>query len=531
MSSLIFGVLSYLNDSPADSSGNLGDSIQSLAALNCYKHALRLDMPFAEFLERVVTDTVPGARFVFVNRDASRRQQLPSRVVTLVNGWFMHPGRSGELDWPMHESILPVFASFHLADDRLLTRAGIEYFKRFEPIGCRDDATVEKLRSRGIDAYFTGCLTLTIDFLPWKAASSEELFVDVQREGRPVVRHWDPLFKNRDPAAMLRRAYAHLQRYSGAQKVTTSRLHCFLPCIAMGVPVTLTEVDLQDPRLRGVDAWDYAELKHRLAHDVRDRLAQLVPAPEGGSRPTYDVCFAFDEHQSAHVPIAVHSIVHNNRHAAIRVHLVHPEGISVPVIEGVEVRSYPVQRSRPNAPASGDHAGRLRVLIPEVIRADIRLLYLDVDVVVNMSVEPVFAMDPGPTGLAMRSLADAGETPVRERGADELTIPTHDCPRPGDTGVMLMDLGTLRRSGFTQFCLSHSEDATDRLLINRYCAGEHAELRREWNLLVPADSGVVADADQYILHYAGPEKPWSNSKPDHWQVWYWYARRMSRQAA
>jgi asparagine synthase (glutamine-hydrolysing) len=528
---VVFGILSYRNDSPDNASGNIGDSIQTLAALNCYRRALRMDMPFSEFLDRVLTDSVPGARFVFVNRDSSHRQSLPPRVITLMNGWFMHPGRNGQLEWPMHESVEPIFVSFHLADERMLTPAGVEYLKRFEPIGCRDAATVNALMAKGIAAYFTGCLTLTIDFLPWTGGSPDELFVDVVREGRKAIRHWDPLLKNRDPKTMLRRAYSLLKQYSMAAKVTTSRLHCFLPCIAMGVPVTLTDVDLGDPRLRGVDTWDYSEIRQRLARDVADRLARTLPPARSRQVPVYDVCFAFDDSMAAYLPVVAHSILRNNRHARIRFHLVHLEGMVAPPIEGAEVISYPARWDRPySGLAHVSHATMLRLLIPELIHDDLRLLYLDIDVVVNTNLEPIFAVDPGPTGIAMRTSLVTGDKLKAFTGATGKSLPDYVWSRSGNAGVALMDLATLRRNGFTRFCLDYPEVVNDQLLINLYCHGEYAELSREWNVFNSQDSQVLADTDRYILHYTGPAKPWSQQKPEHWQVWNWYSRRAREQA-
>jgi len=524
---IVFGVLSYRNDFFEKASGNIGDSIQTLAALNCYRHALRLEMSFAEFLDRVLTDSVPGARFVFVNRDSSHRQALPPRVVTLMNGWFMHGSRNDVLEWPMHESVEPVFVSFHLADEGLLKPAGIEYLKRFEPIGCRDAATTELLQARGIAAYLSGCLTLTIDFLPWTGGSSEELLVDVTSEAREPIKHWDPMLKNRDPKTLLRQAYALLKRYSMAKKVTTSRLHCFLPCVAMGVPVTLSGVDLRDPRLRGVDSWNYAAIRHDLARDVSDRLARALTPPTSRRTPTYDICFAFDEVMADHVPVVAHSIVHNNRHARLRFHLLHTEGTKVPVIEGAEVLPYVANWDRPYSGLRHvSRATMLRVLIPDIIREDIRLLYLDVDLVVNMNLKAIFEVDPGPTGIAMKTSVMTGDTLKHGIGAAGKALQNYVWSRSGNAGVILMQLETLRRNGFTRFCLDYPEVVNDQLLINLYCRGEYAELNREWNLFLRQDSIIVADVDEYILHYVGPDKPWSPRKPDHWQVWNWYSRRL-----
>ena len=44
----------------------------------------------------------------------------------------------------------------------MLDSKGKEYLKSFKPIGCRDKETLEILKRNNIEAYFSGCLTLTI---------------------------------------------------------------------------------------------------------------------------------------------------------------------------------------------------------------------------------------------------------------------------------------------------------------------------------------------------------------------------------
>ncbi len=39
----------------------------------------------------------------------------------------------------------------------------IDWFKKYQPIGCRDLSSVQKLKSRNIDAIFVGCVTLTLE--------------------------------------------------------------------------------------------------------------------------------------------------------------------------------------------------------------------------------------------------------------------------------------------------------------------------------------------------------------------------------
>ena len=97
-----------------------------------------------------------------------------------MNGWFMHKvetdaGRSkftnlpkrklfnNNIDWPPPSNIKPIFISFHINNKDMLDECYIPYYKMNEPIGCRDRSTSKYLTDRGVDAYFSGCLTLTLD--------------------------------------------------------------------------------------------------------------------------------------------------------------------------------------------------------------------------------------------------------------------------------------------------------------------------------------------------------------------------------
>ena len=65
---------------------------------------------------------------------------------------------------PYHPNLNPIFLSFHLnRDPGADADETIEYLKAHGPIGCRDWTTVDLLLSAGIDAFFTGCLTTTVN--------------------------------------------------------------------------------------------------------------------------------------------------------------------------------------------------------------------------------------------------------------------------------------------------------------------------------------------------------------------------------
>lgn len=117
---------------------NIGDYVQALASSQFYP---RVD----GFLDR---DT-----------DLASYDGEPCKII--MNGWYMH----NPANWPPSDKIDPLFVAVHinsLAKDALTTPESIKYFKKHEPIGCRDHYTMELLKKKGVDAYFSGCMTLTL---------------------------------------------------------------------------------------------------------------------------------------------------------------------------------------------------------------------------------------------------------------------------------------------------------------------------------------------------------------------------------
>ena len=60
----------------------------------------------------------------------------------------------------------------------------------------------------------------------------------------------NPKWKNIDPKKGMLDALDILEKYSKCEKVYTSRLHCYLPCLAMGVPV-----EFRSPEADGKKSW------------------------------------------------------------------------------------------------------------------------------------------------------------------------------------------------------------------------------------------------------------------------------------
>ncbi len=134
---------------------NIGDYIQALAAGQFFD---RIDA----LVERERLDEWSGGP-----------------VKMIMNGWYMHHPEH----WPPSSDIRPLFVSFHLnsaAADGMLTEEGIRYLRRHAPIGCRDSATLQRLRAAGIECWLSGCLTLTLgrSFAVGKPERGGGIFVD-----------------------------------------------------------------------------------------------------------------------------------------------------------------------------------------------------------------------------------------------------------------------------------------------------------------------------------------------------------------
>lgn len=265
MSDVLYGLLSYHTN-------NIGDEIQSLAA--------------RQFLPRVD---------VYIDRDDLKKLRSRKKVKIILNGWFSPTPDN----WPPSKDIEPLFISFHVSKKavrELMSPASLAYLKIHQPIGCRDLFTQKVLEKNGIQAYFSGCLTLTLQ-KEVRGRGTEIILADLDEETKKLLpaellnqahetTHWSHpqyakraasflalhanplrlllkklrlnsfawflLEKTQNSEAKLERAQELLNRYSSAKLVLTSRLHCALPCLAFGTPVIFIHQNLDDPRFTGL---------------------------------------------------------------------------------------------------------------------------------------------------------------------------------------------------------------------------------------------------------------------------------------
>ena len=211
---------------------NLGDDIQSIAA--------------ERFLPRV--DCV-------LPREAlDRPPPVDGRVKAILNGWYLYDARR----WPPHPRIDPLFISFHLrpsapsrlrrwapTPEKMILGRHRDYVRAHAPVGARDTYTADLFARHGVASTYTGCLTLTLsarDVTDHGRVVACDLSAPLVEEvsarcgEQPLIVSHD---EDRSTPERVRRDKAErlLSLYAGARCVITSRLHCALPCLALGTPV------------------------------------------------------------------------------------------------------------------------------------------------------------------------------------------------------------------------------------------------------------------------------------------------------
>ena len=241
-----YGVIVY------EETNNIGDDIQSYAAAQLLPH---IDY----YIEREHLD-------VF-------RPKEDEPVNAIINGWLMY----NKLGWPVSPCINPLYISMHFwekdaltIEDKFLDGMGGEDLRKFQPIGCRDQETELFLRKAGIETWFSGCVTLTLQA---KFPKSEEKYIcltDVSEEVEQFVRRRYPgteirIIHHEDDKCVVHsgdwnKRFGNVEKllkeYQNATAVITTRLHCAMPCLALETPVLLLSEDdiAENGRFEGLES-------------------------------------------------------------------------------------------------------------------------------------------------------------------------------------------------------------------------------------------------------------------------------------
>jgi hypothetical protein len=269
---------------------NIGDYVQSIAA--------------RQFLPQVDT---------LVERDSIANYQ-GDRIRVIMKGWW-HIYKGNAVP---SKQIDPLYVSIHITNPKEILPETLEHFKQHEPIGCRDHATRDFLQGQGIDAYFSGCMTLTlgktyavppeertntiyyanfdrnvlVNYVKSKIFRSVgftlpqvrrrlknivDMFFPDDAQCRHVYRdHSMPLSLSDDQRFTI--ADQFLRDYARAKLVVTTKIHCALPCAGMGTPVLLMMTNPKDARFGGIK-----DLLNHLGVDTSGEIIQHLFMPPGTS--------------------------------------------------------------------------------------------------------------------------------------------------------------------------------------------------------------------------------------------------------
>ena len=212
-----YGILAY-------NSINIGDEIQSIAASRFVPNV-------DEFVYREqISDFVPKSGNI---------------TKCILNAWWMWRPEK----FPPSKYIDPLLTSLYIKPairKKFLTGEVRKFFLEHGPVGCRDVGTYEWLKRENIPAYFSGCLTLTLQRNYKIPRQDYILCVDVPDEciqyiktktSRPVYSISRMLSPYYSSAQRLRLAKIILRLYHDAALVVSPRLHVILPSLAMETPV------------------------------------------------------------------------------------------------------------------------------------------------------------------------------------------------------------------------------------------------------------------------------------------------------
>ena len=300
------GVLVYNN------TNNVGDWYQTAAALYMWWKHVNSTLTFRNFLNHCMnTGRIGDHPLLWIDRDTISTQPKPAdcdRILMIMNAWWMHPlsyaTEPKTYHFPPPPFITPIYVSVHIADKQLLTPAAITNFKAHEPVGCRDTDTVQMLTDAGVSAYFSGCLTMTLNLRDERLGFSIQndykdtcVWVDVAAntsdkscQHRSMMQHGE---FNRSPG-WIGAAVHRMYELRFAKAVVTSRLHVWLPLLANGGTVTLFNnktdrafqaEDIKDEtvashRYGGLfelhDPVKLAACKERLLADIQTRIRALL---------------------------------------------------------------------------------------------------------------------------------------------------------------------------------------------------------------------------------------------------------------
>ena len=244
-----YGLLSY-------SSVNIGDEIQSLAA--------------SRFLPKV-NDFVPREQ---INNYVSPSK---NKIKLIMNAWWMWQPEN----FLPSSFIDPLLISMHINEsirDTFLNNQVKDYLTKYGPVGCRDLDTCNWLIENGVPAYFSSCLTITLqrsnksprkDYILCVNESAKTIKYIRSKTDRPVYN----ITKNQSPYYTFKQRFElakiYLRLINDAHCIVSHNVHTCLPALGLGTPVLRVVTDSENQRIRwsGMEDFVYSVKQQDLLSD------------------------------------------------------------------------------------------------------------------------------------------------------------------------------------------------------------------------------------------------------------------------
>ena len=214
----------------------------------------------------VAKDFLPKEAHV-ANREKLAQLDKTEPSFIIANGWYMHSFEN----FPPPANVKPLYVSMHIAKSKLLADPKIrEHFRQNSPIGCRDIKTLNLFLGWGIPAYYSSCLTTTtkargpvnhtgegeillVDNVDHPVPPEVKLKLETLL-GKPLISiSHDPPHPKGNLEEYTKEGIDHmnelLARYCTAALIITTKIHCALPCMGMGVKVMMVHPHPKEGRL------------------------------------------------------------------------------------------------------------------------------------------------------------------------------------------------------------------------------------------------------------------------------------------
>ncbi len=239
-----------------------GGTIVDLPCKNLFPQGLKTEKHYGVLVigGKNVGDEIQGfagAHFFpysdsFLIRDRLRTHSGTGNTTVFLNAWY--GGNTAQ--WPPPDNIHPFMFSIHLETRSKNILGDVSYLKNHSPIGARDISTLQMFANKGVDSYFSGCATLLFKNPSggYNRNSSYIYITDVKFNESLLPNHISEqlihlthTYISYDEIFLYKTAMELLMNYSKAKVVITQRIHCALPCVALGIPI----VFINDQKLVG----------------------------------------------------------------------------------------------------------------------------------------------------------------------------------------------------------------------------------------------------------------------------------------